>query len=115
MKKRPCRICGLDLNLWGPERRDLCPDCNMARRDMLIPCGQCGHRCPLGRMETVSICFYPGKKGSKRQKVYYCSSCIARSQARVRKTCEAQEAAVEKNEKALKRECAQSTKALVEY
>jgi hypothetical protein len=103
-RRRPCRLCGKDLNTWGPDRRGICPDCASARRKTLIRCaGRCKRLHELGRMESVVLNFTPGKKGGRKLIIYYCLTCLTQAQSRATTIFDEQQEAISKAEARLKR------------
>jgi DNA-directed RNA polymerase subunit RPC12/RpoP len=103
-KRRPCKVCGTDLNAWGQDRKGTCPDCAAARRSTRAQCaGRCKKIFEIGRMEPVSITFTPGKKGGRKVTLYYCSTCIAIAQSRAMTTYDGQQEQLAKTEARLKR------------
>jgi len=88
---KKCTCCGEDLGQWGIERRGLCPCCSDFKKNIKVKCaGRCGCSYSVGYMECVSIYANAGKKGSKKYKLYYCSSCSNAATSRARKTCSSQ-------------------------
>jgi hypothetical protein len=82
--RRPCKVCGADLNQWGPDRKGLCPSCAKARRDTVLECaGNCGEFYSLREMSVLSLRFEPGKTGGKKFTLYYCESCLAKARRKV--------------------------------
>lgn len=82
-RKRPCRLCGQDLNLWGSELKGICPDCNTAKKQVKIPCaGRCKKMYTLRNMEPIRINFDPGWKNGTKLTLYYCSTCIELARSR---------------------------------
>ena len=103
-KRRPCKVCGTDLNMWGPDRKGTCPDCATVRRATRVQCaGRCNKIFEIGRMELVSIMFTPGKKGGRKVALYYCSACISVAQSRAMTAHDEQQEQLEKVEARLKR------------
>ncbi len=82
-RKRPCKICGVDLEQWGPDQRGSCPDCKRETRSAMIPCaGRCGRVYQMRFMDVANFVFTPGKKGGKKIKIYYCEECARVARAR---------------------------------
>lgn len=102
-KKRPCRYCKTDLNMWGPDRHGICPDCAATHRRIPVQCGRCKKVFELGKMEVVNLYFAPGHKGSKKVRIYYCQSCFSQSRSKVFSVSEEQAAQVGKGEDRMKR------------
>ena len=99
-RKRPCRICRVDLNLWGNDRKGICPDCAKAAREVVVCCaGNCGGSYQVRLMERLSLYFAPGSKGSKKYSLYYCHGCFEKIRARVIGRSDIQSDTVEKAEK----------------
>jgi hypothetical protein len=97
--KRPCKICGTDLNRWGEDRKGACPDCLSARRETYVLCaGRCKQRYKLRLMEPVSFYFEPGKKGGKKFMLYFCLQCFVAAKGRARLTHETQSAELDKTD-----------------
>lgn len=93
-------MCGTDLNLWGPDIRDLCPNCKKKRREVKMPCGgRCQQSYPLRELEPVRINFDPGYKDGFKAKVYYCSKCKAIARRVATKIQQEQEAALARFER----------------
>ncbi len=98
-KKRPCKICGTDLNAWGQGRKGICPDCAEVKRSTIIPCaGRCKKSYQIRVMELLSMYFEPGVKGGKKFSLYYCSKCLAAARSRARSVFEVQGKEMEKAE-----------------
>lgn len=55
-------------------------------------------------MQAVHIMFEPGKKGGRKSKVYYCSSCFSAARSRAHSVSELQRVAIDKVKTRLKRE-----------
>ena len=103
-KKYKCLVCGIDLSLWGDDRRGKCPECIKKLRSTKIKCaGGCKQSYEMKFMDVVSVFFEPGKKGGRKFTVYYCSKCLRIAKSRVRMASEAQKEAIVKTEDRLKR------------
>lgn len=103
-KKRPCSVCGMDLNLWGPDCRGTCPSCLRARRDSVVLCaGKCGRSYALRLMEKIIIYFDPAQKGGKKIPIYYCPGCAVAVKSRCRSVHDVQQEVVKKSENRVKR------------
>jgi len=82
-RRRPCKVCGEDLNFWGPDRKGICPTCSTARRESLVLCGgRCKKKHKLREMAPVCFYFEPGQKGGKKHTVYYCTRCLVAARSR---------------------------------
>lgn len=96
-RKRPCKVCGTDLNAWGPDRKGVCPDCAEVRRSTVVPCaGRCKKSYQLRTMELISMYFEPGVKGGKKISLYYCPRCLSAARSRARGINETQTSMIEK-------------------
>ena len=103
-RKRPCSLCGQDLNLWGPDRRGICPNCAKEKRKIKLLCaGRCKSKHPLGIMQAVNMVFTPGKRGGKTYKVYYCQDCLAYAKSKIRSASERQDRSITDTEAHMKR------------
>lgn len=103
-RRRPCKICGADLNMWGPERKGICPDCAKARRETMLVCaGRCRRRYPLGYLEPLTVYFSPGHKGGKKITLYYCTACLVSARSRTEGHAEEQQAAIQRTEERMSR------------
>ena len=97
-RKRPCSTCGIDLNMWGPDRKGICPDCAEAKRSTIIPCaGRCKGSYQIRAMELLSMFFEPGKKGGKKVSLYYCQKCLGVARSRATSVVEKQQGLIEKS------------------
>lgn len=99
-KVRPCKYCRVDLNLWGPDRKILCPNCSMELRDVVIQCsGKCKQMFAIRYLERVTFFFSPGKKGGGKVSLYMCSSCLAsmRSKASMEAETQAKKISIAEN------------------
>ena len=103
MKITRCNICNIDLSLWGPDRKGLCPDCSSAMREIMVPCGRSNNLYPMGRMEKMSLFFSPGKSGGKKFSLLYCADCLSQTMARAKKVSEIQKKSIKSSEKELSR------------
>ncbi len=104
-KKRPCKVCKADLNMWGEDRKGTCPDCAKAVKDTPVRCaGRCKNVQPIRLMEVVSFYFEPGVKGGKKFSVYYCPQCLLSAKSRARMICDSQQEAIKKSESRRARE-----------
>lgn len=98
-RKRPCKVCGIDLNQWGPDRKSPCPDCAKAVKDTIVPCaGRCKQKLKIRAMEKVVLYFEPGIKGGKKFTLHYCQQCFAAAKSRARTVNEFQQQEVQKAE-----------------
>jgi len=96
VKKRPCKVCGSDLNMWGPDRKGMCPHCAQAKRATLVPCaGKCNMSDEIRAMHIISMSFEPGVKGGNKYSVYYCLRCFSAIRSRVKSLYEAQQKEIE--------------------
>lgn len=103
-RKRPCPICGADLNHWGPDRHGPCPGCTSARKGTKLKCaGKCKGTFELRSMQAVNIVFDPGHRGGKSVKVYYCSQCASSARSRARLVNEEQQGEIAKTDDRLRR------------
>lgn len=103
-KKRPCQVCGMDLNLWGESKRKFCPSCSKARNETFIPCaGSCGKRHQIRAMNCASIFFDAGKKGGKKIVLYYCNPCFLAAKGRAVACYEKQDEQLKNTERRLSR------------
>ena len=110
-RKRPCKICGEDLNQWG-DRKGICPTCADAVRSTVVECaGRCKKKYPLRMMEGVLMYFDPGQKGGKKYKLYYCSSCALAARSRARGICESQNEEIKKTHSRRERQALEEQKA----
>lgn len=77
-KRRLCKYCRCDLELWGPNRRRLCPDCAGKLRSVKVKCaGRCGGIFEIRSLEKISFYFNPGNKGGRKISLYICTRCLS--------------------------------------
>lgn len=97
--RRRCRICGIDLDLWGEDKKGNCPECVKAIRDTEIICaGKCKKKYSNRIMSAVILYFEPGKKGGEKFTVYYCQDCFLSARSKARTLCEQQQEEMKKTE-----------------
>jgi len=116
-KKRPCKICGIDLNLYGPDYKGRpCPDCLAALKQTVMPCaGKCGDAYPIAHMKKIIIAWDPGVKGGERTHLYYCRPCLSIASSRASTMERKQKKCVEFEQCKIKREAESFELKAVEY
>ena len=96
IKRRPCKLCGSDLNLWGDYKGRPCPDCQTTINSTMIECaGKCGKRHQKKYLSRVVINWEPGSKNATKTVLYYCRDCLAVVSSRAMRISNVQYDAIE--------------------
>ena len=76
---RSCKLCGEDLNLYGPDYKGRpCPSCLAQINKTRIKCaGQCVGEYQIRHMVKVIANWEPGVKGGLRTVLHYCRTCFS--------------------------------------
>ncbi len=90
-KKKKCDICGQSFSIGPTENwKGRCGECAPKMRECFLTCPICDKRVQIKNAVVITVQISPGKSGSKKFKIYYCSECAMGVRVRSSKLVEFQ-------------------------